>query len=97
MRKRLNYPQSKKQQRREALQRRVLPVKLSVSEMQTGSDSAETKAINKIIGTGKRFMAYEIVDRLEKLGRWDLLKLMSEAVNPSERQRNKSMKRLKIH
>jgi len=47
------------------------------------------KAINNIIGTGKRFMAYEIVERLEKLERMDLLKIMSDAVNPSERQRNK--------
>ena len=47
------------------------------------------KAINNIIGTGKRFMAYEIIDRLEMLGRKDLLKLMSDSVNPSERQRNK--------
>jgi len=34
-------------------------------------------------------MAYEIVERLEKLGRKDLLKLMSDSVNPSESQRNK--------
>ena len=34
-------------------------------------------------------MAYEIVERLEKLGRKDLLKLMSDSVNPSERERNK--------
>ena len=47
------------------------------------------KTIDKIIGNGKRFMAYEIVERLEKLGRKDLLKLMSYSVNPSERERNK--------
>jgi REP element-mobilizing transposase RayT len=47
------------------------------------------RTINKIIGSGKRFMAYEIVERLEKSGRDDLLKLMSDAVVPSERQRNK--------
>ena len=47
------------------------------------------KRINNIIGTGKRFMAYEIVNRLEKSGRNDLLKILSDAVPPSERKRNK--------
>jgi len=47
------------------------------------------RSINRITGTGKRFMAYEIVDRLETSGRSDLLQLMSDSVPPSERQRNK--------
>ena len=63
----------------------IMPNHLHLIAYSTNSE----KAINKIIGTGKRFMAYEIVERLEKLGRVDLLKLMSEAVNPFERQRNK--------
>ncbi|MBK8981082.1 MAG: hypothetical protein IPM38_01895 [Ignavibacteria bacterium] len=46
-------------------------------------------AINNIIGNGKRFLACEIVDRLEKSGRHDLLKLMSDGVNLSEKKRNK--------
>ena len=45
--------------------------------------------INNIIGKGKRFLAYEIVDRLEKSGRYDLLNQMSEGVKRSERNRNK--------
>jgi hypothetical protein len=47
------------------------------------------RSINNIIGTGKRFMAYEIVKRLEELGMEDLLRIMSDAVIPSEKQRNK--------
>jgi hypothetical protein len=47
------------------------------------------RAINIIIGTGKRFMAYEIVKRLEKSGRTDLLRILADAVTPVERQRNK--------
>ena len=47
------------------------------------------RAINNIIGSGKRFMAYEIVKRLKKSGRTELLRIMEEAVTPAERQRNK--------
>jgi len=47
------------------------------------------KTIDKIIGTGKRIMAYEIVERLKKIARNDLLALLSDAVVPSERSRNK--------
>ncbi len=46
------------------------------------------KTIDKIIGTGKRFMAYEIVERLKKIARNDLLALISDAVVPSESSRN---------
>ncbi|MEO6693783.1 MAG: hypothetical protein ABIY50_13065 [Ignavibacteria bacterium] len=41
----------------------------------------EVDTINDIIGETKRFLAYEIVKRLKKLGRNDLLKLMHESVN----------------
>ncbi len=47
------------------------------------------RAINNIIGTGKRFMAYEIVKRLENYKRTDLLLIMARAVTKSERKRNK--------
>lgn len=47
------------------------------------------RAINNIIGTGKRFMAYEIVKRLEIYKRTDLLLIMASAVTKSERKRNK--------
>ena len=45
------------------------------------------KAINNIIGTGKIFRAYEIVKRPEKSGRIELLRIMADAVTPSERQK----------
>jgi REP element-mobilizing transposase RayT len=47
------------------------------------------RAINNIIGTGKRFMAYEIVKRLEKSERTELLRIMADAVTPAERKWNK--------
>ena len=47
------------------------------------------RAINNIIGTGKRFMAYEIVQRLNQSGRTELLQIMADAVTPAEMQRNK--------
>ncbi len=40
--------------------------------------------INDIIGETKRFMAYEIVKRLKKSGRKDLLKIMHESVEPRD-------------
>ena len=45
--------------------------------------------INFLIGETKRFMAYEIVKRLGKLNRNDLLKLMHESVTPHERAKGK--------
>ncbi len=47
------------------------------------------KTIDKIIGNGKRFMAYEIVARLNQLGREDLPKLMKSSVRESFKARNK--------
>ena len=40
--------------------------------------------INDIIGETKRFMAYEIVKKLKKSGRTDLLKMMHGSVNPRD-------------
>jgi REP element-mobilizing transposase RayT len=45
--------------------------------------------INKILGNGKRFMAYELVKRLKTGGRTDLLKLLAERVTNEERKRKK--------
>ncbi len=45
--------------------------------------------INNVIGTTKRFMAYEIIRRLKNIGRNDLLKRMHDSVNPNEKQKNK--------
>ncbi|MEO7309454.1 MAG: hypothetical protein ABIX01_03580 [Chitinophagaceae bacterium] len=47
------------------------------------------KSINKIVGDGKRFMAYTIVERLTNLGRHDLLIELEMAVNPSDKKRGK--------
>ncbi len=47
------------------------------------------KDINKAIGGGKRFMAYEIISRLKKMGSNDILQQLAEAVNASDRKRGK--------
>ncbi|MBX9852488.1 MAG: hypothetical protein K2X86_12125 [Cytophagaceae bacterium] len=41
------------------------------------------------MGTGKRFMAYEMVRRLEKRKEYSLLKQLSEGVEENERRRGK--------
>jgi REP element-mobilizing transposase RayT len=45
--------------------------------------------INNIIGTGKRFMSYEIVKRLKELKKYELLSEMHNSVVISDRQRGK--------
>jgi REP element-mobilizing transposase RayT len=47
------------------------------------------KSVNAILANGKRFMAYEIVKRLEVINRIDLLTILSENVLPEERIRKK--------
>ena len=47
------------------------------------------QSINTIIGNGKRFIAYEIVDRLKQGKHTDLLKKMQQAVETKDRERNK--------
>ncbi len=49
----------------------------------------EKNTINDIIAETKRFMAYEIVKKLKIAGRNDLLKLLYDTVNPSERLKGK--------
>jgi len=51
--------------------------------------NASETTVNKILGNGKRFMAYEIVKRLNALNRLDLLTILSEFVSPEERNRKK--------
>ncbi|MGN6401688.1 MAG: transposase [Flavisolibacter sp.] len=51
--------------------------------------SKTEKPINKIVGDGKRFMAYEIVKRLKEQGREDILLRLQNAVEPKDRQRGK--------
>jgi REP element-mobilizing transposase RayT len=48
-----------------------------------------TKSINTIIGDGKRFIGYGIVDRLEKFGLHDLLEQLKNGVNKSDKKRGK--------
>lgn len=45
--------------------------------------------VNKVIGTGKRFMSYEIVKRLKKQKRIDILSELNEAVERTDRRRGK--------
>lgn len=47
------------------------------------------KSINTIIGNGKRFMAYDIIKRLEQQHEIKLLQRLSEAVETKDLQRNK--------
>lgn len=45
--------------------------------------------INRIIGTGKRFMAYNIVSKLEVAGQHELLRELGKLVKPFEKRRGK--------
>ncbi len=51
------------------------------------------QSINTIIGNGKRFMAYEIVERLKNAKEIDMLRYLEEAVEPG-RQANKKQHEL---
>jgi REP element-mobilizing transposase RayT len=48
-----------------------------------------TSNINTVLANGKRFLAYEIVKRLNVLGRVDILTYLSEQVSEEERKRKK--------
>ena len=48
-----------------------------------------TKSINKIIGDGKRFIGYEIVNRLEQQDKKDILQQLQDAVNSSDKKKGK--------
>jgi hypothetical protein len=50
---------------------------------------ALTQSINTVVSNGKRFIAYEIVKRLEDLNNTAILKTLSEAVINSDRERGK--------
>ena len=51
--------------------------------------SNSPKSINTIVSNGKRFMAYKIVERLKELNKTEILKQLSEAVNPSDKNKGK--------
>lgn len=46
-------------------------------------------SLNKVIGNAKRFLAYEIVERLGQQGRTDLLQVLHLAVDAKDRERGK--------
>jgi len=47
------------------------------------------KSLNTQVGNGKRFIAYEIVQRLTKMGRTDILKMVELGVQNKDRSRGK--------
>ncbi len=51
--------------------------------------NTEGKSINSIVGNGKRFMAYEIVKRLERQSKYETLKHLSANVSPSDKSKGK--------
>ena len=53
------------------------------------SFKATQQSINTIVGNGKRFMAYEIVKRLQKKGEKDLLLTLQTNVEAKRRANNK--------
>ena len=47
------------------------------------------KSINSIVGNGKRFMAYELIERLNDSGQYEILKQLRSFVNATDRKRGK--------
>ena len=47
------------------------------------------KNINTVVGNGKRFMAYDIVERLQEINNEIILSKLSNAVRPSDKKRGK--------
>jgi len=45
--------------------------------------------LNTLVGNGKRFLAYDIVEQLMRLGQTSLLKQLADEVIPSDRKRGK--------
>jgi REP element-mobilizing transposase RayT len=45
----------------------------------------ESRSVNAIIGNGKRFLAYAIVDRLKVIGKDELLRQLESMVRPHEK------------
>lgn len=52
--------------------------------------SVTAKKINKIIGDGKRFMAYEIIKRLKEAGKKDILAMLEKAVTSKGKAKGKN-------
>ena len=47
------------------------------------------QSLNTVIGNGKRFMAYDIVERLSKKGQHDILLELQNGVGMKDKQRGK--------
>lgn len=47
------------------------------------------QSLNTVVGNGKRFLAYDIVERLNGIGATRILKILSAGVNASDRARGK--------
>ena len=54
-----------------------------------GKSSTDTTKISTIISNGKRFMAYDIVKQLNTVNRYDILSVLANGVNQSDKQRGK--------
>lgn len=48
----------------------------------------KSSTIYKVIGNAKRFMTYDIVERLEKINRTDILKIMQKGVSEKDKLSN---------
>jgi REP element-mobilizing transposase RayT len=46
-------------------------------------------SLNTLVGNGKQFIAYEVVQRLIKMGRTDILKILELGVQNNDRSRGK--------
>jgi len=57
--------------------------------MLIGFRNTENKSINAIVGNGKRFMAYELIRRLEERKENNLLMELAAYVNKTDRKRGK--------
>lgn len=51
--------------------------------------ATSTKKINTIVGDGKRFIAYELINRLAESGETDLLQKLEKAVSPKDKKNGK--------
>jgi REP element-mobilizing transposase RayT len=49
--------------------------------------SGVIQSLNTLVGNGKRFMAYEMIKRLEKQSEWELLNRLQLAVQASDKRR----------
>lgn len=47
-----------------------------------------SSTLDKVIGNAKRFMAYDIVERLEVLERFDIINILKNAVSEKEKRKN---------